>query len=67
MPADPAGGLPDADADLRRLARATDPVEVCGLFTEYAGGAPPDEPQWRVLRAVVESAQHESAQQGEAA
>ena len=25
-----------------RLARAADPVEICGLFVEYAGGGPPD-------------------------
>jgi exonuclease SbcD len=54
---DPEGGLPADGADLRRLARATDPVEVCGLFTEYAGGAPPTSAQRRVLREVAEAAQ----------
>jgi DNA repair protein SbcD/Mre11 len=56
---DPDGGLPDAGDDLRRLARTTDPVEVCGLFTEYSGGAPPDAAQRAVLRDVVEAAHHE--------
>lgn len=55
----PENGLPDAEADLRRLARTTDPVAVCGLFTEYAGGAPPDTPQRAVLRDVVEAAHRE--------
>jgi exonuclease SbcD len=55
----PEGGLPGAEADLRALAKATDPVQVCGLFTEYAGGAPPDEAQAAVLREVAESTQHE--------
>jgi exonuclease SbcD len=56
---DPDGGLPGAEDDLRRLARTTDPVEVCGLFTEYAGGAAPDAAQRAVLRDVVEAAHHE--------
>jgi DNA repair protein SbcD/Mre11 len=55
----PQGGLPGAEDDLRQLARTTDPVEVCGLFTEYAGGAPPDAAQRTVLRDVVEAAHHE--------
>jgi exonuclease SbcD len=55
----PDGGLPGAEADLRALARATDPEQVCSLFTRYAGGAPPDEAQAAVLREVVESAQRE--------
>ena len=55
---EPDGGLPQPDADLRRLARATDPAEVCGLFVAYAGGAPPDETQRAVLADVAEAAQH---------
>lgn len=57
---DPDGGLPGAEDDLRRLARTTDPAEVCGLFTEYAGGAAPDAAQRAVWRDVVEAAHHES-------
>jgi DNA repair protein SbcD/Mre11 len=58
---DPDGGLPSADADLRRLAKTTDPVEVCALFTEYTSGAPPGAAQRAVLREVVETAQHAEA------
>jgi exonuclease SbcD len=54
---DPDGGLTSAEADLRRLARTTDPVEVCALFTEYAGGAPATGAQRAVLREVVEAAE----------
>jgi DNA repair protein SbcD/Mre11 len=57
----PEGGLTGPEADLRRLAQVSDPVEVCGLFTEYAGGAPPDEAQRAVLRAAVEAAQRAAA------
>ena len=54
----PEGGLTGPDADLARLAEAADPVEICGLFVDYVAGAPPDEAQLAVLRAVVEAAQH---------
>lgn len=53
----PDGGLAGPEGDLRRLARATDPAEVCDLFAEYAGGAPPDAAQRAVLRSAVEAAQ----------
>jgi exonuclease SbcD len=56
----PDGGLTSADADLRRLARTTDPVQVCALFTEYAGGAPATGEQLAVLREVVEAATAEA-------
>ena len=59
----PEGGLPSPDADLRRLARISDPAEVCGLFVEYAGGTPPDAAQRALLRAVVEAAQHADLEQ----
>src|SRR6516165_11973094 len=54
---DPDGGLTRADADLARLARVSDPVEICGSFVEYVAGAPPDAAQLAVLRDVVETAQ----------
>src|SRR5215471_16019288 len=53
----PEGGLTRADADLARLARVADPVEICGSFVEYVAGAPPDAAQLAVLRDVVETAQ----------
>jgi DNA repair protein SbcD/Mre11 len=54
----PEGGLVSPDADLSRLARATDPVEICGLFVEYAGGGPPDAAERQVLADAVEAACH---------
>ena len=54
----PEGGLTGPDADLARLAEAVDPVEICGLFVDFAAGAPPDEAQQAVLRQAVEAAQH---------
>jgi len=53
---DPEGGLTGAEADLARLAKAADPVEICGSFVEYVAGAPPDAAQRAVLREVVEAA-----------
>lgn len=58
---DPDGGRPGTDADLRRLAAATDPAEICGLFVEFTSGGPPDDAQRAVLRAAVEAAQHAEA------
>jgi exonuclease SbcD len=58
----PEGGLTGPDADLRRLASTTDPAGVCGLFVEYAGGAPPDEAQSEVLREAVAAAQRAEAE-----
>jgi len=58
---DPEGGVPGVSADLERLAAATDPVEICGLFVEFTSGGPPDDGQRAVLRAAVEAAQHAEA------
>ncbi len=63
----PEGGLTGAEADLARLAAASDPVEICGSFVEYVAGAPPDVAQRAVLREVVEAAQHASDDPGGAA
>src|SRR5499427_2451944 len=54
---DPEGGLTGTEADLARLAAASDPAEICGSFVEYVAGAPPDDAQLVVLRDVVETAQ----------
>jgi exonuclease SbcD len=54
---EPEGGLTGAGADMARLARAVDPVGICGCFVEYVAGAPPDTAQQAVLREVVEAAQ----------
>jgi exonuclease SbcD len=63
----PEGGLTGAEADLARLATASDPVEICGHFVEYVAGAPPDEAQRAVLRDVVEAAQRAEDEPGHAA
>ena len=57
----PAGGLVAPEADLSRLARATDPVEICGLFVEYAGGGPPEPAERQVLADAVEAASRAEA------
>jgi exonuclease SbcD len=58
---DPEGGLVTPESDLRALAQAADPVEICGLFAEYAGGAPADPAERLVLRDAVEAAQRAEA------
>jgi exonuclease SbcD len=62
----PEGGLPGAEADLARLAKASDPAEICGSFVEHVAGAPPDQAQRAVLRDAVEAAQHASDDPGAA-
>jgi exonuclease SbcD len=57
----PEGGLTDADADLRRLAEITDPVQICGLFVEFTSGGAPDAAQRVVLREAVEAARRAEA------
>jgi DNA repair protein SbcD/Mre11 len=57
----PDGGLVSPEEDLRALARTTDPVEICGLFVEYASGGAPDPAERLVLRDAVEAAQHAEA------
>jgi DNA repair protein SbcD/Mre11 len=53
----PEGGLVAPEEDLVRLARVTDPMDICGLFVEYAGGGPPEAAERQVLAEAVESAQ----------
>ncbi len=53
----PEGGLTGVDADLARLAKAADPVEICESFVDFVAGAPPDAARRAVLREVVEAAQ----------
>ena len=57
----PEGGLISVDADLGRLARTIDPVEICGMFVEFSSGGAPDGPQRTVLRDAVEAAQQAEA------
>jgi exonuclease SbcD len=57
----PEGGLVSPESDLRALAKAADPVEICGLFAEYAGGGAPGPAERLVLRDAVEAAQRAEA------
>jgi hypothetical protein len=54
----PEGQLTTSDADLERLASATDPVEICSMFVDFTSGSPADDAHRAVLRAAVEAAQH---------
>jgi exonuclease SbcD len=58
----PEGELPGPAADLRRLARAADPAEICGMFVEFTSGGWPDGEQRAVLADVIESVQHADTQ-----
>ena len=57
----PESELPSPASDLRRLARAADPAEICGMFVEFASGGWPDDEQRAVLADVIESAAHADA------
>ena len=57
----PEGGLPGADADLARVAEASDPAEICAMFVEYASGGPPDQAQRAELRDVTETVRRAEA------
>ena len=57
----PEGGLVSPESDLRALAQAADPIEICGLFVAYAGGGPPGAAEQLVLRDAVEAAQRAEA------
>jgi len=56
---DPDGGRADQSTDMARLAATTDPVEVCSLFVEFVDNAPPDEKTRAIIRAAVETANHD--------
>lgn len=48
----PLGARPEVLADLDRLRRTSDPVEVTGLFVEYVSGAPATEAERGVVAAA---------------
>lgn len=52
----PDVALADAATDVHRLARTSDPVDICALFVEWVDGAAPTSPQRAVLQEVVETA-----------
>jgi exonuclease SbcD len=55
---DPEGEPASPAADLRRMSKTSDPVEICGMFVEFTAGARPDAEQMAVLADVVEAVQH---------
>jgi len=58
---DPEGASVSTAADPGRLTQTADPVEICELFVDFAGGGPADAEQLAVLRDVVEAVQHADA------
>ncbi len=54
----PEGGQAGAQAELARVARTADPVEICARFVEFTGGGAPDSEQRAVLSDVIETVQH---------
>jgi DNA repair protein SbcD/Mre11 len=61
---DPDGEIVSVAADLGRVAKAADPVEICELFVEFASGGVADSEQRAVLRDVVEAVQNGAAEEG---
>ena len=51
----PEGGLSSATADLGRLTRTADPIEICRHFVEFTSGGTASYDQRAVLRDVVEA------------
>jgi exonuclease SbcD len=51
----PERELSSPAADLSRLARTADPVQICGYFVEFSSGATADGDQRTVLRDVIEA------------
>ncbi|HET9895121.1 MAG TPA: exonuclease SbcCD subunit D [Streptosporangiaceae bacterium] len=49
----PEGEPVSAEADLRRVARIADPVEICAMFVEFTSGGRPDAEQQAVLADVI--------------
>jgi len=64
---DPEGESVCTATDPGRLTRTADPVEICELFVDFAGGGPADAEQLAVLRDVIEAVQHAEASDGEPA
>jgi exonuclease SbcD len=51
----PEGQLPDADADLRRLATTTDPIEICSAFVEWVDSTRPTREHLDALQAALDA------------
>lgn len=52
---EPEGVLVDADADLRRVSAATDPVEICAAFVEWVDSTRPSDAELEALHSVVQA------------
>lgn len=52
----PDGERLSSDADLARLGRTTDPVEIATMFVEFVDGVPPTEAEAALLARAVETA-----------
>ena len=61
---DPEGEFVSVAADLGRVAKAADPVEICELFVEFASGGAAASEQLAVLRDVIEAVQNGEAEEG---
>lgn len=61
----PEKELTRAAADLRRLAKTADPVQICGHFVEFTSGGTASADQQAVLRDVVEAAMLKTDDQGQ--
>jgi DNA repair protein SbcD/Mre11 len=61
---DPEGEFVSVAADLGRVAKAADPVEICELFVEFASGGAARGEQLAVLRDVIEAVQNGEAEDG---
>jgi exonuclease SbcD len=61
---DPEGEFVSVAADLGRVAKTADPVEICELFVEFASGGAAAGEQLVVLRDVIETVQNDEAQEG---
>jgi DNA repair protein SbcD/Mre11 len=60
---DPEGAFVSAAADVGRVAKTTDPVEICELFVEFASGGVAGDEQLAVLRDVIEAVQNGEAEE----
>jgi exonuclease SbcD len=61
---EPEGEFVSIAADLGRVAKAADPVEICELFVEFASGGAAGDEQLAVLRDVIEAVQNGEAAEG---
>src|SRR5262249_47311137 len=61
---DPDGAFASVAADIGRVAKTADPVEICELFVEFASACAAGGGQLAVLRDVIEAVQNGAAEEG---